>query len=346
MVKTVAFAVSLVLLTITSTFVVTPAVADEDIAAENAKLTAQLASVKADRDHLRGRLQRAIAFSSERGDKLAAAETDRANLRDRLRRAIAFSSERGEKLEAAETSRDNLRGRLRRAIAFSSERGEKLEAAETSRDNLRGRLRRAIAFSSERGDKLESAETSRDMLRSRLRRAIAHSKSTRIDLEQQLAATGNGGSGGASTNWAKGVGDSLQANIGGLQGTEVIINENNTVKVQVGNNGLFRTGGNALSASGEALLSQIVPQLVRHRASITVIGHTDSIPTGANNRFGSNEALSFARAISTLQFLQNQGIPTQQLSAAGFGAESPIADNNTPEGRQKNRRVDIVLRAQ
>ena len=54
MVKTVAFAVSLVLLTITSTFVVTPAVADEDIAAENAKLTAQLASVKADRDHLRG----------------------------------------------------------------------------------------------------------------------------------------------------------------------------------------------------------------------------------------------------------------------------------------------------
>ena len=319
MVKSAAFAVSLVLLTMTSHFVATPAVASEDLAAENAKLTAKLASVTADRDHLRGRLQRAIAFSSERGDKLEAAETDRANLRDRLRRAIAFSSERGDKLAAAETDRTNLRDRLRRAIAFSSERGNKLEAAETSRDTLRGRHRRAIA----------------------------HSKSTRIDLEQQLAATGTGGTGGASTDWANGVGDSLQANIGGLQGTQVITNNNNnTVKIQVGNNGLFRTGGNALSANGEALLSQIVPQLVRHRASITVIGHTDSVPIGNNNRFGSNEALSFARAISTLQFLQNEGVPTQQLSAAGFGAEDPIADNNTAEGRQQNRRVDIVLRAQ
>jgi len=388
MVKTAVFAISIALLTMASPFATKMAMAQED-----------LASVMADRDHLRDRLRRAIAVSKERGAKLEAAEAGRSDLRDRLRRAVAFSKERGAKLEvaeagrsdvtdrlrravafskergakleAAEAGRSDLRNRLRRAVAFSKERAAKLETAETGRDylrdrlrttiaaskeqgaqletaeagrsDLRGRLRRAVAFSKERGAKLEAANAGRDELRGRLRRAIAYSKASRMDLEQQLA---NANTSGASAEWASAVGSSLESSIGGLQGTEVITTSDNAVKIQVGNNGLFRTGGNALSDNGERLLSDIAPQILAQDAAITVVGHTDSIPVGAANRFGSNEALSFARALSTLQFLRGQGIPAQRLSASGFGADEPIASNDTEAGRQQNRRVDIVLRAQ
>ena len=332
MVKTAVFAMSLAILTVTSPFVTKTAIAQED-----------LASVKADRDHLRDRLRRAIAVSKERGAKLEAAEAGRNDLRDRLRRAVAFSKERGKKLETAETGRDFLRGRLGRAVAVSKERGKNLKAAEAGRSDLSGRLRRAIAFSKERGDKLEAAEADRSHLRDRLRRAIAFSKSSRADLQQQLASA-NASSDTAA--WASAVGSSLQSSIGGLQGTEVSTTSNNAVKVQLGNIGLFRTGGNALSASGQTLLADIAPQLLAQNATYTIVGHTDNIPVGAGNPFGSNEALSFARAQSTLEFLRTQGIPAQRISAAGFGADEPIAGNDTEEGRQQNRRVDIILRAQ
>ena len=228
-------------------------------------------------------------------------------------------------------------------MAFSKERGEKLEAATAGRNELRGRLARAVAFSKERGEKLEAASTGRNELAGRLRRAIAHSKATRMDLEQQLASARNAN---AASGWASDVGASLQSSIGGLQGTEVFTTNENTVKVQVGNSGLFRTGGNALSANGRELLSQIAPELSAQNATFTVVGHTDNIPVGDGNQFGSNEALSFARAVSTLEFLRSQGISTERLSAAGFGADDPIAGNDTEEGRQQNRRVDIILRAQ
>ena len=164
-----------------------------------------------------------------------------------------------------------------------------------------------------------------------------------MDLEAKLASA-NAASDTAA--WASDVGSSLQSSIGGLQGTEVSTTSDNAVKIQVGNNGLFRTGGNALSENGRALLSQIAPELLAQSASFTVVGHTDNIPVGASNQFANNEALSFARALSTLQFLRSQGVPAQRLAAAGFGADEPIAGNDTPEGRQQNRRVDIILRAQ
>jgi len=360
MIKTAVVVISLALLTIASPFMTNTALAEEDLASVKAdrdhlrdrlrraiavskERGAKLEAAEAGRSDLRDRLRRAVAFSKERGEKLEAAEAGRSDLRDRLRRAVAFSKERGEKLEAAEAGRSDLRGRLRRAVAFSKERGEKLEAAEAGRSDLRGRLRRAVAFSKERGDKLEAADTGRDQLRGRLRRAIAFSKSSRADLQQQLASA-NASS--EPAEWARQVGSSLQSSIGGLQGTEIVTTSDNAVKVQVGNNGLFRTGGNALSDNGQQLLSEIAPQLMAQNAAFTVVGHTDNIPVGEGNRFGSNEALSFARALSTLQFLRSQGVPAQRLSASGFGADEPIASNDTAEGRQQNRRVDIVLRAQ
>ena len=78
---------------------------------------------------------------------------------------------------------------------------------------------------------------------------------------------------------------------------------------------------------------------------MTVIGHSDNVPVGDGGRYSSNEALSFARATSTMEFLRSEGVPLERMSAAGYGDRYPVATNDTAEGRQQNRRVDIVLRS-
>ena len=109
----------------------------------------------------------------------------------------------------------------------------------------------------------------------------------------------------------------------------VSIGAGNSVNITIGS-GMFRIGGTRLSENGSQLLTQIAQQLTTQPdAVMTVIGYTDNVPVGAGNRFGSNEALSFARAVSTVEFLKNQGVSANRLSAAGYGADNPIANNDT-----------------
>jgi OmpA-OmpF porin, OOP family len=75
--------------------------------------------------------------------------------------------------------------------------------------------------------------------------------------------------------------------------------------------------------------------------NITIEGHTDSFGT---NEY--NQKLSEERAKSVRQYLIDKfGINGSRLTAVGYGEEKPIASNDTPEGRQKNRRVEAVLEA-
>ena len=79
---------------------------------------------------------------------------------------------------------------------------------------------------------------------------------------------------------------------------------------------------------------------------IQVEGHTDNIPISARLRenFPSNWELSTARASNVVHFLQdNIGIPGDRLAVCGYGEHRPVAENETPEGRSQNRRIQIVL---
>jgi chemotaxis protein MotB len=76
---------------------------------------------------------------------------------------------------------------------------------------------------------------------------------------------------------------------------------------------------------------------------IRIEGHTDNWPI-STVRFPSNWELSTGRAASVVRFfIENLGFSPKQLEAAGYGQERPIASNETAEGRQKNRRVDVLL---
>lgn len=72
-------------------------------------------------------------------------------------------------------------------------------------------------------------------------------------------------------------------------------------------------------------------------------GHTDNVPI-QSSEFRSNWELSTARATNVVHFLvESAGFAPQSISAVGYGEYRPINDNNSNEGRIKNRRVDIVL---
>ena len=105
---------------------------------------------------------------------------------------------------------------------------------------------------------------------------------------------------------------------------------------------LFESGSVELNDNAQILIEEIGARLSRVPGSIEVEGYTDNTPV-SGGRFSSNWLLSSARAASVVQILQNSHIAPEHLSAIGYGEFKPIADNSTPEGRMKNRRVVLVL---
>jgi len=111
---------------------------------------------------------------------------------------------------------------------------------------------------------------------------------------------------------------------------------------------LFPSGGFRLSPAGQAeLANNIAPKLKGlQNAKIVVWGYTDNTPVGPElQRQGipDNLVLSTRRAAAVVTFLVSQGVNPNIISAKGFGDTHPVASNDTPEGRAKNRRIEITV---
>ena len=111
-------------------------------------------------------------------------------------------------------------------------------------------------------------------------------------------------------------------------------------------NALFDSGSATLKSTSEDTLL-FISELLKNEEfmdrAVRVEGHTDDIPI-STLRFPSNWELSTARSTNVIKFFINGGgIEPNRLSASGYGEYYPIADNGSPEGRAKNRRVDIVI---
>jgi len=122
----------------------------------------------------------------------------------------------------------------------------------------------------------------------------------------------------------------------------------NQLKVTLVNEVLFPEGGWTLNAKGEAALAKIAPTLSNLPGQqIVVEGFTDNVPIGPElkARFPSNLELSSARADAVVRYLVSKGVPQNTISAQGFGEARPVAPNDTPQNRAKNRRVEIVIKA-
>jgi chemotaxis protein MotB len=107
---------------------------------------------------------------------------------------------------------------------------------------------------------------------------------------------------------------------------------------------LFDAGKAELKAPAFPALRQLSGLFRGIGASISIEGHTDNTPVSVGSRYNDNWELSGARALSILRFfLDNEGLDPDTFQYAGYADTRPAADNTTLLGKQKNRRVELIV---
>jgi chemotaxis protein MotB len=122
-----------------------------------------------------------------------------------------------------------------------------------------------------------------------------------------------------------------------------VVREEHNVIFRIDSVVLFDLGKADIKDSGKGVLDKFSPLLKEIGNDILIQGHADDLPINTL-LFPSNWELSTKRATNVVQyFIKNCGLPPEKLTATGNGEYRPIKPNDTPENRQKNRRVDIVI---
>lgn len=115
------------------------------------------------------------------------------------------------------------------------------------------------------------------------------------------------------------------------------------VNIQLPGALLFMSGHVDLEPAAKALLKKLAPELRAFEGDIVVEGHTDDLPPGSKSAYPSNWELSVARSFSVIRYLAEAGIDPAKISARGYGSYRPRVPNISPENREMNRRIEIVL---
>jgi len=113
--------------------------------------------------------------------------------------------------------------------------------------------------------------------------------------------------------------------------------------VKLGDAILFDPGQAVLKSDGQRALREVAQALKEiPDRDFLVAGHTDNRPI-KNSPYASNWDLSTARAVTVVRFLQGEGVDPRRLAAAGYSEFDALADNDTPESRALNRRIEVVV---
>jgi chemotaxis protein MotB len=132
------------------------------------------------------------------------------------------------------------------------------------------------------------------------------------------------------------LGELIKQNMLTLRGNE------QWLEIEMRSSLLFDSGDATLSNKALELLGEIGKILREEKTPVRVEGFTDNIPIHSV-RYPSNWELSSARAAAVVQLFIEEGLDSSQLAATGYGEFQPIAPNDTPEGRSKNRRVVLMI---
>lgn len=114
---------------------------------------------------------------------------------------------------------------------------------------------------------------------------------------------------------------------------------------------LFPLGSEQINEAGRIEMAKLAGAILELQREIPpeinwvlrVDGHTDNIPLSGSGRYRDNWELSSARATSVVKFLIENGVPPQRLVAAGFGEYQPLDPEDTPDARNRNRRIELKL---
>lgn len=114
------------------------------------------------------------------------------------------------------------------------------------------------------------------------------------------------------------------------------------VEVEMNTSILYSSGSAAVQEAALPVLRTLAKILKGKSYNIQVEGFTDNVPIKTEN-FPSNWELSASRAASVVHVFTDEGVAPERMSAIGFGEYRPVADNASEEGRNKNRRVTVVV---
>lgn len=162
------------------------------------------------------------------------------------------------------------------------------------------------------------------------------------------AATGAvlGGAVGAGGGyiWSKKMQDQKAAMEQATAGTGVAVSQttDNRLKLDIPSDVSFDVGRSAIKPNFAPILNQFATSLNQNPVTtVTIIGHTDN--TGSD---AINNPLSIDRADAARDYLVSRGVARTRIATDGRGSREPVADNNTQQGRDKNRRVEIYVAEQ
>ena len=105
---------------------------------------------------------------------------------------------------------------------------------------------------------------------------------------------------------------------------------------------LFDSGEADLTGAGESVTQRLVEIIQRYEGTVSVEGHSDSVPI-STARFPSNWELSSGRATAILRYLNRAGVDASRLRAVGYADTRPIESNDSQDGRAANRRVEVII---
>lgn len=134
---------------------------------------------------------------------------------------------------------------------------------------------------------------------------------------------------------------------GEIDNSQLVIKQMKSgVNVNLPHDVLFASGSAEVTESGRKVLMKVGKELAELPYQTLVGGYTDNVPVSDNlaKQFPSNWELAGARAAAVVRVLEEAGVSSQQLRAVSMGENTPIASNDTPEGRAQNRRIVIRLR--
>ncbi|CAE6707556.1 OmpA family protein [Nitrospira defluvii] len=279
--------------------------ADRQLSAKDQELAA-LRQGAGDKDRLAGELAALQGLLASKEQELAGLKSN-AGDRDRLSSELAQAKQRIAELERQLHGKDQELGTLK--------------AAAGDRD----RLVADLAAAKQRASDLESEIARRDHEMAGLRGALDQQKTSLAEAKNDLSKL-------------------LQAEV--AKGNVTMKQLGDQLTLGLATTLLFDSGEATLKPGGADVLNRIGSVLKNYPdRSIHVAGHTDNVPIKGRlaKRFPTNAELSQARADSARQALTEGGMAADKIVAKGHADSRPIASNSTAEGRQKNRRVEIVV---
>ena len=267
-------------------------------------------------------------------------ESDLANCKDSLESVTSLADRLEKKVAQLQSDTSTLGGKIRSTQQTLAELNKEHEQLETYYNNLlnnSGKLTRDLAQQQEHllalKENLEQTKRLNESLSADLSEREKKVKELETILENKDKAV---------RELKKKITNALLSFKENDLTVEV---KNGKVYVSLAEQLLFKSGSTVVDAKGVTALQQLAKALKDQKdIHVMVEGHTDNVPISRTSQYmKDNWDLSVLRATSIIRILTDAGVASDQITAAGRGEFSPVEANTTAEGRQRNRRTEIVI---